>query len=236
MFPGQRYRSRDRAISGNLLFALGVLLSALLVGCGTNTAASSPTPTAPIALQPTPTPTDTPTPTPLPTCPTPPASSQTTPISPSGWATFTDTVYHYMIQYPANWIVPYGACSGMAFDVYNYDPRHVGSTPPSGGLKIEVLPMDNASQLSAPDFYNQLKQQPGFTPCPAATTRSMSVGGHDALEVSCPAQNSDVFYVPDGLTMLAVSESISLNGKPSDVLTHMVTSIKFTSQAAKREQ
>jgi hypothetical protein len=121
----------------------------------------------------------------------------------------------------------------MAFDVYNYDPRHGEGTPPSGGLKIEVLPMDNASQLSASDFYNQLTQQPGFTPCPAATTRPMTIGGHDALEVSCPAQNSDVFYVPDGRTMLAASESISLNGKPSDVLTHMVTSLQFNSQAAK---
>jgi hypothetical protein len=116
----------------------------------------------------------------------------------------------------------------MAFDVYNYEPRHGGATPPSGGLKIEVLPMDNASQLSAPDFYNQLKQQPGFPSCPAATTQPLTVGGHDALEVSCPAQNSDVFYVPDGQTMLVISESISLNGKPSDVLTHMVASVTFT--------
>jgi hypothetical protein len=139
-----------------------------------------------------------------------------------------------MIQYPANWIVPYGACSGMAFDVYNYDPWHVGSTPPPGGFKIEILPLPNPSQLSASDFYNQLKQQqqgqPGATPpCPAETTNSLQVDGRDALEVSCPAQNSVVFYVPDGQTMLAISESISLHGKPSDVLTHMVTSITFTS-------
>ncbi len=233
MSPGQQRNSKSHMTVGSLLFALSMLLSSLSVGCGITTVASSPTPTSPIILQPTATATGTPTP--LPTCSTPtepPGSSQPTPIPPSGWATYTDTVYHYTIQYPANWFVVSGSCAGMAFDVYNYDPWHVGS-PPAGGLKIEVFPLPHPSQLSASDFYNQLKQeqqgQPGATPpCPAETTNSLQVDGRDALEVSCPAQNSVVFYVPDGQTMLSAYESISMDGHPSDVLTYMVTSITFT--------
>jgi hypothetical protein len=235
MFLNQRHRSHACVAGNSLLLVLTLSLGIVLVGCDPSTVASSDTSTATAALRPTASVTNIPSPTAtsLPACVTPtslPTSSvQPTPIPPNGWATFTDTVYHYSIEYPANWLVPSGLCSGNALDVYNYDSLHIGSTPPPGGHKIEVLPMDNPSQLSAADFYTQLKQQPGFTACPAETSQPMTVGGHNALEVSCPAHNNVVFYVPDGQTMLAISESISVNGQPSDLLMHMVASLKFTS-------
>jgi hypothetical protein len=211
MFLKQQHHLFAWLAGNSFLWVLMLLLSAFLVGCGPSTVANTSSSTSTAALQPITTATDLPSPTAtsLPACvtptPLPTSSAQPTPIAPNGWATFTDSVYHYSVEYPANWLVPSGLCSGNALDVYNYDSLHVGSTPPPGGHKLEVLPMDNPSQLSATDFYTQLKQQPGFPACPAETAQPMTVGGHNALEVSCPAHNNVVFYVPDGQTMLAGS-------------------------------
>jgi hypothetical protein len=229
-----------------LLLLIGLLLSVSLTSCSNTpvtgapmTGATTTTPTTPptatgTGASPTATPQPSCTPTSTPTL-SPPASSST-PIPPSGWSTFTDTVYHYSIQYPANWIVPFGSCSGRAFDVYNYDPRQGVGGPqvPPGSIAIEVLPSPNPSQLSAADFYTQLQQQQqqepgGPPPCPAETTHAKQVGGRDALEVNCPAQNNDEFYVLDGLTMLLVGASGGeVNGQPATVFMQMVASMTFT--------
>ncbi len=211
-----------RRVVGNALrLSVCLVFSILLAGCGsTGQVASAPsaTPTAiPTSLPTVPTTTPTPTPTLEPSAPQP------TPIAPQGWATHTSTSLHYTIQYPTNWIT-----SGD-FDVWNYDPQQYQGTIQPPLLKIEVLPLDNPSQLSPLQFYTQDQQGVDVTPCADPTTHATTVGGHDALEAVCPSQSKDGYYVTDGAKMLYIYQLNAANGQPSSVFTQMIESFTFTS-------
>jgi hypothetical protein len=244
MVPKRRDQAEAHSLDLGWLIILGYFLSIMLIGCGISaqvatspTATNPPVNTAIPSLTSAPTSLSSPSPTPLPSCVptstptiTPPSSSQSAIIPPKGWTTFTDSVYHYSIQYPANWIVPYGSCSGMAFDVYNFDPRVGDGGPeyPAGGFKIEVLPLPNPEGLSALDFSKQeAKKTDDSLPCPSYTTKPLKVAGRDAVATTCPAIPliGYIYYVPDGVTMLSIGQTYPVNAQPDLVLTQMVASL-----------
>ncbi len=241
MVPTQHGRNKHVIPGKRSLIRVGLFfLSILLAGCSGSAVANSPTATntpTTTLITATYTPTPTPSPTPQPACiPASPTTNPPTPpaIVPNGWATFNDTIVHYSIKYPANWIVPWGACEGSDFHVSNYDPRDGTGGPvvPPGGIGIEVLPEDNPSQLSAADFFKMIQEnQVGGSPCPAYKTQPLTIGGRDALLATCPAvlTLSPMYYVPAGspagIKMLIISQN---NGRPTTVLEQMVESITFT--------
>jgi hypothetical protein len=212
-----------RALGSVFLLSVWLVFSALFAGCSPNPAASAPTDTPTAILTPTPTDTPTPTPTAIPTSiPQPP------PIPPQGWATHTGTKVHYTIQYPANWYAL------GDFDVWNFNvqarPDLQIFNPPL--LKIEVAAIPNPSQLTPLQFYMSQQQSTAVgagPPCPDPITRSTQVGGHDAIEASCPGQNLDDYYVSDGQYMFDVFQINAVNGQPNPVFPQMIASLTFTS-------
>jgi len=224
---------------------LTLLALALLAGCapsGATGAQATPTGTSIAQTQPTATPTSTP----IPTCKAnniPTGGTITEPvIAPKGWTTFTDTQLGYSIKYPSNWIVPNGPCPGFPFDVWNHIPIPSIAAPalPPGGFYIDVNPMPNPSQLSASAFAEAARpNMPGGPPCKAYTLAPVQVAGRDAVLATCPAGSAsfsegdpnqgDTYFVPDGTTMLTITQRDLVNGQPSPVLAQMVASITFTS-------
>jgi hypothetical protein len=228
---------------GHLLTLAAALL---LMGCApfdTTGTQTQPAATSIAQTQPTPTPT----PTPIPTCKAnniPTGGSITEPtIAPEGWTTFTDTLLHYTIKYPSNWIIPNGPCPGFPFDVWNHIPISASGAPalPPGGFYISVTPMPNPSQLS-PAAFAQAAQphwEDGGPPCNGPyTLTSLQVAGHDAVLATCPEgsemgegdpNQGYIYFVPDGTAMLTIEQKDLVNGQPSPVLAEMVNSITFTS-------
>ncbi len=239
MVPTQHGRNKHVIPGKRSLTMTGLCLSILFAGCSGSAVANSSTNTPVTTASATATHTPTPSPTPQPKCiPASPTTNPPTPpaIVPNGWATFNDTIVHYSIKYPANWIIPYGACEGSALDVYNYDPRDGSGSSvfPTGGTKIEVAPEDNPSQLSAADFFKQQEENqphPGGLQCPDYDIQSITVDGRDAILATCPALPTlgHIYYVPagspTGTKMLLISQ---FNGQISDILEQMVESITFT--------
>jgi hypothetical protein len=223
-----------------LIFAL------LLASCtseGTTGAQTTPTATALAQLSPTMTPTSTPDLTPCPANQNPPGVRGEPTLPPSGWTTFTDTQLHYTIQYPANWIVPNGPCSGKAFSVANHlpIPASGGRALPPGGFIIDVVPIPNPSHLSTAAFAASLPTLPGAQPCAGAYTLvQVQVGEHETVLATCPegsrqpptegdSSQGDTYIVslPNGETMLAVVQLDLVDGQPSPILAQMVASITF---------
>lgn len=196
--PGQQ----TLCFSGFLLVLLALACGLLLASCAgaTGPVASAPgvssissatplsSPTPP--LLPTDTATSTPSATPAACLPPSPVHTPVnTPIAASGWTTYTDSVLQVSLRYPANWLLPFGACPGKTVDMYNYDPRGGtgGSMVPLGGIKIELAPQPNPSQLSAQQFFLQAQQNAVGGPiCPSYQTQPLTVGGRDALQTTCP--------------------------------------------------
>lgn len=225
---------------------LPILLTLALTftGCaasGATGAQTQPTATTITQAQPTPTATSTP----LPSCPAnniPTGGTTAEPtIVPNGWTTFTDTLLHYTIRYPSNWIVPNGPCPGVTFAVFNHIPVPAAGAPalPPGGFSIEVYPMANPSQLSAAAFAQEARpNMPDGPPCAADYTLApLQVAGRDAVLATCPGgftqgagdpNQGDNYFVPDGTTMLVIIQRNLVNGQPSPVLAQMVASITFT--------
>lgn len=222
-----RHRNRSGrpiAVWRDVAFAAGLCI--LITGCGrasgpqttTGNSGVPGTPQAPTAttpLQPTTTP-----PTPLPTGP---------------FATYTNTAYQYSIPYPSSWIVD-GSTTATSdyFIVYNYDyHQQQFQTPylPLPLLKVEVAAMPNPSHLAPLDFFQQQIAQPGQAgPTPTiVTSQAVQVAGRAAEEVvtkSGPSGNPDITYVvPDGDTMLEVTQINSENGQPDPVFAEMVAGL-----------
>ena len=234
-----------RRFSGDILVLLALACGFLLVGCAGDTGLvanatavpsatpatsfSSPTP----LLLPTDTPTSAPSATPA-TClpPSPVHTPANTPIAASGWTTYTDSVLQVSLRYPANWLLPFGACPGKTVDMYNYDPRGGtgGSMFPSGGIKIELAPQPNPSQLSAQQFFLQVQQnEVGGPTCPSYQTQPLTVGGRDALQTPCPSEPSYGYedYIPDGTTMLTIGTGGILDAQLTSLFQQIIASITF---------
>jgi hypothetical protein len=168
--------------------------------------------------------------------PGPPLSGTPAPIPASGWSTYTNTKYHYTINYPTGWPVDNLQCpdaDSLIFWNYYYQQWNGPGFPP-GGIKIELGALDNASQMSALQFLQTEEQNDQQSvagpPCPSFTTQTLKVGGHDAAEGSCTAASGFVVvFVSDGNTMLRISDDFAANGQPSDVFNQMLASMAFTS-------
>lgn len=154
-----------------------------------------------------------------------------TPVPFASWGSYTNTAYHFRLKYPTNWVLDNLNCpesAYLAFWNYNY-LNWQGPGFPSGGIKIELYALDNPNGLSAMQFFQDEQQnQPGGPSCPAYTTRALQVGGHDAIEVTCPGQTLDLYYIPDGASMLRIAQGTGANAS-SDVLAEIVNSLTFTS-------
>ncbi len=152
----------------------------------------------------------------------------------TGWATYTNTAYHFTINYPKGWPND-GVCSdAQSLIVHNYDYGQITNPAfPPGAIKIELDVRDNANGMTALDFWNQEmqadQQSPGGPPCPSFTTRQLQVAGRSAVEGGCPSLRWDSYYIPDGKVMLVISEGTANGIDPSALLTQMVNSLAFTS-------
>lgn len=171
-----------------------------------------------------------------PTATLPPYNSNPDPISPVGWKIFTSTYGHYMIAYPANWITT-GSPTLNNFTVFNYNPAQTYGGPvhpPLLSIEVDVIP--NPQQLDPIAFLDAAANDPsGQTPPASTQTRTpMPIAGRNALqviqqpyrEIAYPAVQ---YYIPNGASIVLVSQSDAANSMPSDVLTHMISSFTFTS-------
>jgi hypothetical protein len=77
-------------------------------------------------------------------------------------------------------------------------------------------------------FQMEQQNQVGGPSCPAYPTRALQVDRHDAIEAACPGQNTDLYYIPDGTSMLWFAQATGPNVSASDVLTQMIGSLTFT--------
>ncbi len=149
----------------------------------------------------------------------------------ANWGTYTNTTYHYQLKYPTNWGLDGLGCtfsSYLAFWNYDYLTWN-GPGFPQGGIKIELYALDNPDGLSAMQFFQMEAQNTvGGPPCSNYTTRAPQVDGHDALEATCPGQNTDLYYIADGASMLRFAEAKGANPPAEDVLAQIVGSMTFT--------
>jgi hypothetical protein len=116
--------------------------------------------------------------------------------------------------------------------MYNYDPRGGpgGSMFPPGGIKIELAPQPNPSQLSAQEFFTVVQQNAvGGPSCPSYKTQPLTVGGRDALQTTCPDLPGYDYedYIPDGQTMLTIGTGGILNAQLTAIFQQIIASITF---------
>lgn len=209
-------------------FYAGVALVATfclaLAGCGASAAA---TPTATTLPSPT-------TPATITTIPTQqPPSRPPTPIPAGTFTTYTNTLYHYSISYPSNWVVVNGTATSQAFNLLNYDPQSYqqpSTTPPL--LKVEIDAVANPSHLAPLDFFTQSISGPGEAPATITSSQATALAGRAAEKVIvtvAPSQYPDITYlIPMGDTMLIITQNDAQGGQPSPAFTQMLNSLSIT--------
>jgi hypothetical protein len=169
------------------------------------------------------------------------APSDATPVAPAGWKTYTNTMYHYSLDYPENWFPSDTSQTTDYLSIYNYDPLKVSDpedVPPPPYNKLEIDAFTNPNKLSLPDFYALFREtDPNSPPASSQQTRIVTVAEHQALEVTQQPVEwtggkldfaSVAYYVASGDYVLIVKEEYSTGGQPSATLTHVVNSLKFT--------
>jgi hypothetical protein len=165
-----------------------------------------------------------------------------TAIAPSGWKTYTNTAYHYAIQYPANWFLADSSQTADYQEIYNFDPNQLDNAedvPPPPYNKYSIDAYANPKRLAMPDFYADYRATDSSTP-PANSQqqRAVSVAGQSALQVvqrpvdwsgGSIKYASVTYFVPDGDSVLILAELYSPGSGPSDVFGHMIGSLKIGS-------
>jgi hypothetical protein len=249
---------RDNPGAGAALFLL--LLVTLAAGCATSTTGTTAHQTATSSLvTPTRSVTVTATPAAVPTMTTPsgpcpnevlatatvPPAPAPTPIAAVQWTTYTNTSFHYSVQYPVGWYVPDTSPASNDFSLLNFDPRtyHPGADalPPPPYTKIEIRPLQGSENQTPPEAYAA-----GYTNNPLAapecsrTATQTTIAGHNALQVvqwpaasgyGPPTTFPQVFYyvvVGTGQPLLSLGEAYSPGGQPSPPLARMLASLQFT--------
>lgn len=167
-------------------------------------------------------------------------ASDATPVVAAGWKTYTNTMYHYSLEYPANWFPSDSTQTTDYLSIYNYDPLKVSDpedVPPPPYNKLEIDAFTNPNKLSLPDFYALFREtDPNSPPASSQQTRALTVANHQALEVTQQPVEwtggkldfpSVAYYVGSGDYVLIVKEEYSTGGQPSATLTHVVNSLKF---------
>lgn len=164
-------------------------------------------------------------------------------IAPSIWTTYTNTAYHYSIQYPASWFVYDFDKSPTTsnFGVYNFKPDSAGGTdlfPPYNKIELRVFP--TSSQQSPLDFYHANSNNDPLSPPPCSrTVTSTTAGGHEAIQIvqwpyatdnQPPIIYPEVYYyvAAPGSTLLGLFEYYSPGGHPSKPFAKMIASLTFT--------
>jgi hypothetical protein len=169
------------------------------------------------------------------------APRDSTPVSAAGWKTYTSTMYHYSLEYPASWFPDDTSGTSDYLNIYNYDPQKVSDpedVPPPPYNKLEIDAFTNPNKLSLTDFYAVLRDtDPDSPPASSQETRTLTIGDHPALQVTqLPVEwtngkldfASVSYYIASGDTVLLVKEQYSTGGQPSPELTHVVNTLKFT--------
>jgi hypothetical protein len=167
--------------------------------------------------------------------------SDATVVAPAGWKTYTNTMYHYSIEYPANWFPDDTSGTTDYLNIYNYDPQKVSDpeeAPPPPYNKLEIDAFTNPNKLSLPDFYAVFRDtDPNSPPASSQQTRTLTIADHQALQVTQQPVEwtggkldfpSVAYYIASGDEVLLVKEEYSTGGQPSATLTHAVNSLKFT--------
>jgi hypothetical protein len=167
--------------------------------------------------------------------------SDATAVAPSGWKTYTNTMYHYSLEYPANWFPDDTSGTTDYLNIYNYDPQKVSDpeeVPPPPYNKLEIDAFTNPNKLSLPDFYAVFRDtDPNSPPVSSQQTRTLTIADHQALQVTQQPVEwtggkldfaSVAYYIASGDEVLIVKEEYSTGGQPSATLTHAVNSLKFT--------
>ena len=167
--------------------------------------------------------------------------SDATPVVAAGWKIYTNTMYHYSLEYPANWFPDDTSGTADYLSIYNYDPQKVSDpeeVPPPPYNKLEIDAFTNPNKLSLTDFYTVFREtDPDSPPASSQEARTLTIGDHQALQVTqLPVEWTDgkidfasvAYYVASGDDVLIVKEEYSTGGQPSPTLTHVVTSLKFT--------
>jgi len=169
------------------------------------------------------------------------AASDATPVAAAGWKTYTNTMYHYSLEYPENWFPSDTSQTTDYLSIYNYDPQKVSDpeqVPPPPYNRLEVDAFTNPNKLSLSDFYSLFRDtDPDSPPASSQQTRTLTVATHQALQVTQqPVEWSGgkldfpsvAYYIASGDYVLIVKEEYSTGGQPSATLTHAVNSLKFT--------
>jgi hypothetical protein len=161
-------------------------------------------------------------------------------VVPQGWATYSNTTYHYSFEYPANWFMADKSATLDYVEVYNFDPTqldNVEDVPPPPYDKLELDAYANPNSLDIDSFYNSYQQTDTTTP-PASSkvVTSITVNGQKALQVlQKPVQWADgqiqypsmTYFVPSGDTVFILNELYATNNQPSAVFAHMLSSLKL---------
>jgi hypothetical protein len=168
------------------------------------------------------------------------APRDSTPVAPAGWKTYTSAMYHYSLEYPANWFPDDTSGTSDYLNIYNYDPQKVSDpedVPPPPYNKLEIDAFTNPNKLSLTDFYTVFREtDPDSPPASSQEARTLTIADHQALQVTqLPVAwtngaidfASVSYYIASGDTVLRVKEQYSIGGQPSPELTHAVTSLKF---------
>jgi hypothetical protein len=165
--------------------------------------------------------------------PGPPLGGTPTPIAPAGWSTYTNTKYHYTINYPANWGVDNLQCPDAdSLTIRNFYTQQWGIHGyPPGGIEIELSAGDNSSQtsaLAALQSEERGDQSVALPHCTTFTTRALTISGHDAAEGNCIVEGFILVYIADGTTMFRIIDDVAPNGQPQSIFTQIINSITFT--------
>jgi hypothetical protein len=169
---------------------------------------------------------------------TPPAP---TPIPADAWKTYTNTLNHYTVEYPATWRTFDTSATTNVFSVRNYDSAAFPAAappPPYNGVEISGFPNPDQKSPLELYLYQQANAEVKIPPC-SQTTQTATVGGRAALQiVQWPGATGSgdgpilyprvQYFVADGTTMLILSEYYSPHGQPSTIFARMIASLTVT--------
>lgn len=192
-----------------LVGALCLAICVTLVGCTLPGAAPVP------IIQ------TTPTPTPAPITPIPAASHYTT---------YTNTLYHYSVDYPSNWIVPSSNPAVANFIAANYDPAIYTPTlvePPF--FKVEIDAAANPAYTAPLAVFHSAVTGPGAPKASILVSNQTFLAGWYATKVvwnTTAAPTPTITYlVQVGQFLLFIYQTNATHGDPSPVFTHFLQSL-----------
>lgn len=206
-------RSGRGAILKELAFGalLMAVLTIALTGCGIN-----------FTVNAIPTWTPLPTPTPI----------VITPIAAGNYTTYNNTLYHYSVSYPSNWIVPSANPAVQSFIVANYDPELYQPAvvlPPFS--KVEIDANANPQHFAPISFFQAGINSPGSPKATMVSQQQVTLAGWNASEVlwytAANKTPTITYLVQVGNYILFIYQTNAVKGQPSPVFTRMLNSLSI---------